>query len=204
SLPDFRSSATCHAARPVPVAGRPAERGDLGGREAAPAPALQASQPDRAEPYPNQPSDGVPDHGEEAPDLALPTLPERNAQPGPTRTGAREPPHGHGPRDPVLQLDALEEPADPLVRDRAPDQDLVHPVHTPARVQQAVRDITLVRQEQQPLAVDIQTADVEESGVRLRDEVVDRRPALRIGPGRHMARRLVERDPDRLDEGDRL
>ena len=69
---------------------------------------------------------------------------------------------------------------------------VVLPLDLVARMQEPRREVPVVRQEQQALRVVVEAAHRVDVLPHLREEVEDRRPALRVLPRRHVAARLVE------------
>src|SRR5687767_3126148 len=62
---------------------------------------------------------------------------------------------------------------------------------------QPLRAIAVIGHEDEALGVVIQTPDVKKPPKFLREQLINRAPALRVAARRQVTRRLVERDPNR-------
>src|SRR5690606_15975088 len=104
--------------------------------------------------------------------------------------------------DAVFQLDPVEEPPDVGFIQVARHDRLVDPFHPVPRVEEPVRDVALVREQEEPLALHVEASHVEEPPVLLGNQVINGRPTLRIGARGNVTPRLVEREPDRPGQSD--
>ena len=130
----------------------------------------------------------VADRLEHPPDLPVPALVEGELDPA----GAEQP-RARGRRPPVLQLDALRERPHRLVVRLALDVRDVDLLDAVARVRKAVRELAVVRQEEDARRVPVEPPDGHDADGAA-DEVDHGRSPLRVACGRDRAARLVEED----------
>ena len=110
-------------------------------------------------------------------------------------------PRGRG--DAVLELDAVREPRDVAGRQVTLDVGDVGLLDPVARMREPVREIAVVREQEDAARVDVEPADGHDTRV-VADEVDDGRAPLRVARGRHDAERLVQEDVGQLLLADAL
>ena len=93
----------------------------------------------------------------------------------------------------VVELDARPQPLEVGVGRLRPRLDLVDLVDLVGRVREAMREVTVVRQEQRARRVGIEPPDRDDARGMV-DQVDDGRPSLRVARGRHRAGGLVQQD----------
>src|SRR5215213_632788 len=164
---------------------------DLGPGEHPPAALPQVAEVDRADLHAHQPLDRVADRLESPPDDVLASLVQHDLDEGLPRLGVDQP-EAVDPHRPVLQLDALAQPLADVAGDRAGHLGEVGLRHGVRRVLQAVRQLSVVGQQDQALGLGVQPPDVEQPLRAVADEVAQRGTAALVAHGRHHARRLVE------------
>ena len=130
------------------------------------------------------------------PDLAVAALVDRDAQHPRARLG-----HLRRRRRAVVELDAVAQPAHRPRRHRtAADRGQVLLVDAVAGVGDAVGQLAVVGQQQQPLGVGVEPADGEHPWLG-GDELDDRRPSVGVACGGHHATRLVQQVVDEAGLG---
>jgi hypothetical protein len=102
--------------------------------------------------------------------------------------------HDGRPRLTVLQADALLQETNFLFAQDALDLDEVHLGDMVAGMQQGLAHCAVIRQQHEPLGVEVQTAHGEHPDVHAIQQVLDRRPAFRIAEGRDVSLGFVEDD----------
>ena len=124
---------------------------------------MPAGEPDGADPQPDEPRDRQPDRVEQAAHLPLASLRHHDAHGSPT------PRRGHDPRRPrpgraVLELHAGPDPRELPRGGLTLDLREVLLLHPEPGVRQAVREVAVVREQQQSLGVTVQTPHREHPG----------------------------------------
>ena len=133
----------------------------------------------------------MPDGVEHAPQLALAALVQHHAQPGAVAIPAQQL-RLRGRGRAVVQLDALAQAGQRRgVRD-ALDERLVGLVDAVAGVRQAVRQLAVGGEQQQPLAVAVEPPDVAQAGRRIVEQVEHRLAPALVRGGDEDASRLVQ------------
>jgi hypothetical protein len=129
----------------------------------------------------------------EAPHLAPAALAQLELQP---RLGGAGLEHAHTAcrRAPVLEPDASAHPQQRVGRRRALDLHVVDAGDAVAGVLEAGRELSVVGEEHQAGALEIEAADGIDAFTRVRDQLRNRRPPLRVAQRGHDAAGLVECD----------
>jgi len=130
--------------------------------------------------------------------LAVPALVEHQLE-----AGRAEAADARRRRDAVLELDALREQLQRLVRRLAPRLDLVDLLDAVARVCEPVGERAVVREQEDAGGVDVEPPHRHDARLVL-DEIDDGRPPLRVAGGRDDTRRLVQQHVGELLPRNRL
>lgn len=177
--------------------GGPREAIDFGRRQIPERSHLQRRVRDRAEAHPLQADDRVPDRLAHVPDLARAPLVQHDGQQRLVRPCAEagfQHPGLRRRRPAPLDDDAAPEPLDGAPIWNTPDARVVLAFHFVPGVEQPFGQFSIVGQQQQALRIEVQPPDRIHVSARALQQVDDRRTALRIGPRRHVAARLVEQE----------
>ena len=137
------------------------------------APGASAAEGETTNGAADQPPHRMPDGVQHAPQLALATLVQHHAQPGAAAIAAQQLRLGGRGRA-IVQLDALAQAGQRRVVRDALDERLVGLVDAVAGVRQAVRQLAVGGEQQQPLAVAVEPPDVPQAGRRVVEQVEHR------------------------------
>ena len=160
-------------------------------RQPAVAAEREVAEPQRAERDPLEPHDVVADRLAHPPHLPLAALVQHDLEPV-----RGEPAHARRRGPAVLELHAVAQPPQRrLAHRRAAHLGAVDARHLERRVRQAVRELAVVRQQQQAGGVGVEPPDRVEA-LAARHERDDRRAALRVLRRADVAGRLVQRVDD--------
>jgi hypothetical protein len=151
----------------------------------------------RAEPHALQPDHRVADGVAHVADLPGAALVKRDRHQRLVFAGAQaglDQPHDRGRGPAALNHHAAPQPLERPVVGYAAHARVILALDLVARVQQARRDLPVVREQQQAFRIVVEPAHRVDVLPDAGQQVEDRRPAFRILPGRHVAARLVEQD----------
>ncbi len=179
---------------------------DLARRQIPEGAQLERGVGERAEPHPLQPDNGVAHGLAHVPHLARPSLVQHKRQHRLVVSRAEagiDQLHLSGGRAPPLNHESTPKPIDGMPVWCAPDPSVVLPFHFVSRVQQALGQFAVIRQDQQAFRIEVQPPDrVDVAGHPLQ-QIQHRWTMLRIGAGGDVPARLVQqqippllRDPD--------
>jgi hypothetical protein len=151
---------------------------------------IQSPDQDRPDPYPDEAQDRVTQRIQHPPHLPFAPLGHHDGHRG-AGSAALDEPGSRRSSGSVLELDARGEPANCLPRDLAIHLDQVLLLDPVARMLEAVRQFPVVRQEQQPFAVPVESSHREHPGA-LRHEFCERSSRVRITHRAGHPARLVQ------------
>src|SRR5690606_11765638 len=177
----------------------PAQRIELARVQLAPLSRLEVTQLYRTVTHATQPLHTIAQLFEHATDFALASLAPRQHD-----ALATAPPRRARTRPSISQLHTAPQLLERSVVDCGVDLDIVFAVDAVSRMQQTVRGIAVIRQQHQPLAVEVQAPDIKQPPHRRRHELVQRPAPLRIAARTQIAARLVQRKPLRRRGADPL
>ena len=166
-------------------------------RELSPRSGLQPAVRDRADAHAHQPAHRMADRVAHPAHLAVASFVDRDAQQ--VRRRQRD---LRRRGDAVLERDALAEHAHRRGRGSSRDLGQVLLLDPERRMGEPMREVAVVREEQQPLGVGVEPTDREHPRLG-GHEVGDDRPSLRVGERRHHASRLVQQVVDETRVGPR-
>jgi hypothetical protein len=170
---------------------------DLVVRELAPGSGLEAAQVEAGVAAAVQAGDRVADRLEHALDLVLAALVDAELD-----SRRAEPARAGGTGTPVVELDALLEPAERVVAGRAFDLGLVGLADLVPRVCEPVRELAVVGEQERARGVGVEAADRHDSGLG-GHELDDGGPPVRVAGGGDDARGLVEEQVREALRGER-
>ena len=158
---------------------------------------LEVLVTDRAETDAPQAHDGVADRIAHVAHLPRASLVQRDRDqrlilPGP-ETGVEQS-HDRWRGPPSPDGHSAPEPLQRILSRHAPHARVILPFHLMLRVQQALHEFPVVRQQQQAFGIVVEAPNRIDVLPYIRQQVEHRRPPLGILPGRHVAARLVEQD----------
>lgn len=158
---------------------------------------LERAVRDRAEADAPQPHHRVSDRVAHVAHLARASLVQRDREQRLVLAGAEpgvEQPHGRRRGAPAPDRDAPAQPVQLALLRHAAHARVVLALHLVLRMQQPLRELAVVREQQEPLGVVVQPADGVDVLAHLGQQIEDRRPVLGVLPRRHVAAGLVEQD----------
>jgi hypothetical protein len=158
---------------------------------------LQSLVADRAEPHAPQADDRVADRIAHVAHLPRASLVERDRDQRlvlPSAEARLDQPHDGRSGAPARDVHAAPEPIQRLLPGNAPHPRVVLPLHLVLRVQQALHERPVVREQQHALGVVVEPPDRIDVLPHIRQQVEHGGSPLGVLPRRHVAARLVEHD----------
>jgi len=167
---------------------------DLLGGERSQLSRLKARDRDARLRRPEQTHHRVPHRGGQALHQVRPSLPDLEEEPG-VSLGSLEALGAQRPRRSVLEAHSLQQPGQRLVGGRTLHLREIGPGHLEARVQEPVRRIAVIGEQQRALGVPVEATHGEHPLLHSLQQPGHGRSALGVGQRRHHPGRLVEQVP---------